>query len=69
MVHWYVIWLRICNLSSKPGGGGDINNIYILFQVRICIVWVQTQTRQVYNLFQEPVEQPLLGFKIAEEKT
>ena len=29
---------------------------------------VQTQTRQVYNLFQEPVEQTLLGFRIAEEK-
>ena len=26
-------------------------------------------TRQVYNLLQEPVEQPLWGFKIAEEKT
>ena len=25
-------------------------------------------TRQVYNLFQEPVEQPPLGFSIAEEK-
>ena len=25
-------------------------------------------TRQVYNLFQEPVEQPALGFSIAEEK-
>ena len=25
-------------------------------------------TRQVYNLFQEPVEQPSLGFSIAEEK-
>ena len=25
-------------------------------------------TRQVCNLFQEPVEQPLLGFRIAEEK-
>ena len=26
------------------------------------------KTRQVYNLFQEPVEQPPLGFNIAEEK-
>ena len=26
------------------------------------------ETRQVYNLFQEPVEQPPLGFSIAEEK-
>ena len=26
------------------------------------------KTRQVYNLFQEPVEQPPLGFSIAEEK-
>ena len=26
------------------------------------------ETRQVYNLFQEPVEQPSLGFSIAEEK-
>ena len=25
-------------------------------------------TRQVYNLFQEPVELPPLGFSIAEEK-
>ena len=25
-------------------------------------------TRQVYNLFQEPVEEPPLGFSIAEEK-
>ena len=25
-------------------------------------------TRQVYNLFQEPVKQPLLGVRIAEEK-
>ena len=29
----------------------------------------QIVTRQVCNLFQEPVEQPLLGFRIAEEKT
>ena len=28
----------------------------------------QETTRQVYNLFQEPVEQPSLGFSIAEEK-
>ena len=27
------------------------------------------KTRQVYNLFQEPVEQPPLGFSIAEEKS
>ena len=26
------------------------------------------KTRQVYNLFQEPVEQPPLDFSIAEEK-
>ena len=26
-------------------------------------------TRQVYNLFQEPVKQPLLGFRTAEKKT
>ena len=28
----------------------------------------QTETRQVYNLFQEPVEQPPLDFSIVEEK-
>ena len=27
-----------------------------------------TVTRQVYDLFQEPVEQPPLGFSIADEK-
>ena len=27
-----------------------------------------SEARQVYNLFQEPVEQPPLGFSIAEEK-
>ena len=29
---------------------------------------VPKETRQVYNLFQEPVEQPPLGFSLAEEK-
>ena len=29
------------------------------------ITW---KTRQVFNVFQEPVEQPLLGFRIAEVK-
>ena len=30
---------------------------------------METTTRQAYNLFQEPVEQPPLGFSIAEEKS
>ena len=31
--------------------------------------WENKITRQVCNLFQEPVEQPPLGFSIAEEKS
>ena len=30
--------------------------------------WVLELTRQVYNMFQVPARQPLLGFRIAEEK-
>ena len=33
------------------------------------IMVVSERTRLVYNLFQEPVEQPLLGFRIGEKKT
>ena len=34
------------------------------------LVPIETKTtRQVYNLFQEPVEQSLLGFRIAEGKS
>ena len=38
-----------------------------VFPIGIGVI-VQCLTRQVYNLSQEPVEQPLLGFSIAEEK-
>ena len=34
----------------------------------VCDNLSQSLTRQVYNLFQEPVEQAPLGFSIAEEK-
>ena len=39
-------------------------NVHIV-RVGLC---VRDKTRQVYNLFQEPVEQPPLGFSITEEK-
>ena len=39
-----------------------------LYVAEIGKVALANKTRQVYNLFQEPVEQPTLGFSIAEEK-
>ena len=43
--------------NSSPGCGQD------------CITQHEIKTRQVCNQFQEPVEQSLLGFRKAEEKT
>ena len=37
--------------------------------LRLTLCYMQYTTCQVHNLFQEPVEQPLLGFRVAEEKS
>ena len=47
----------------------NFTNFYKIEVNQIAINFNGAQiTRQVYNLFQEPVEQPPLGFSIAEEK-
>ena len=46
-----------------------LKTIYFGKYWRIRLFRIQFATRQVYNLFQEPVIQPPLGFKIAEEET
>ena len=47
----------------------DCKNHRTEYEIKINISAVfQSVTRQFYNLFQEPVEQPPLGFSIADEK-
>ena len=50
--------------------GSPQNVAFEFFNNSLARVWILSTkpTRQVYNLFQEPVEQPPLSFSIAEEK-
>ena len=40
----------------------------MFFEIQSKCFRTQEQTRQVYNLFQDPVEQPPLDFDVAKEK-
>ena len=44
------------------------SHVQITPHSRCRLASLQLVTKQVYNLFQEPMEQPPLGFSIAEEK-
>ena len=56
----FVLW---CKNIYRIGPTG------LTYTSHLLPISVSLQTRQICNLFQEHIEQPFLGFRIAEEKT